>query len=301
MTSADLLAFETLRPRLFAIAYRMLGMRADAEDVVQDAWLRFSTSAHDDIRSAEAWLVTITTRLSIDRLRSRKNEREAYTGWWLPEPVVEMVDDTPETVAELASDVSVAMLWVLERLTPEERAAFLMRKVFDQDYGELAAMLGKSESACRQLVHRAQERIRQERPRFTVSKNMHRLVLEKFMRAAANADRDAMKTLLAADVEFRADGGGKVPSLHKVLVGTGRVAGLYWAVENAFRNRVAYRMARVNGEPGLVRYIEGKVESVQSFCIEDGRISRIDVVRNPDKLRGIPPMPSAGTNAIAGA
>ena len=288
MKSADLLVFEALRPRLFLIAYRMLGMRADAEDVVQDAWLRFSTSVRDDVRSVEAWLVTITTRLSIDRLRSRKSERDAYTGWWLPEPVVEVVEDTPEAAAELASDVSVAMLWVLERLTPEERAAFLMRKVFDQDYGDVAAMLGKSEAACRQLVHRAQERIRQESPRFTVSQTMHRAVLEQFMRAAAGADRDAMKTLLAADVEYRADGGGKVPSLHKVLVGTGRVAGLYWAVENAFRERVVYKMARVNGEFGLVRYIDGQVESVQSFCISDGTISRIYVVRNPDKLQGIP-------------
>ncbi len=288
MKTADLLVFEALRPRLFLIAYRMLGMRADAEDVVQDAWLRFSTSVRDDVRSLEAWLVTITTRLSIDRLRSRKSERDAYTGWWLPEPVVEVVEDTPEAAAELASDVSVAMLWVLERLTPEERAAFLMRKVFDQDYGDVAAMLGKSEAACRQLVHRAQERIRQESPRFTVSQTMHRAVLEQFMRAAAGADRDAMKTLLAADVEYRADGGGKVPSLHKVLVGTGRVAGLYWAVENAFRERVVYKMARVNGEFGLVRYIDGQVESVQSFCISDGTISRIYVVRNPDKLQGIP-------------
>jgi RNA polymerase sigma-70 factor (ECF subfamily) len=288
MKSADLLVFEALRPRLFLIAYRMLGMRADAEDVVQDAWLRYSANVRDDVRSAEAWLVTITTRLSIDRLRSRKTERDAYTGWWLPEPVVEIVEDTPEAAAELASDVSVAMLWVLERLTPEERAAFLMRKVFDQDYGDVAAMLGKSEAACRQLVHRAQERIRQETPRFTVSKSMHRVVLEQFMQAAANADRAAMKTLLSADVEFRADGGGKVESLHKVLIGTGRVAGLYWAVDNAFRERVVYKMARVNGEPGLVRYIDGKVESVQSFCIHDGTISRIYVVRNPDKLQGIP-------------
>jgi RNA polymerase sigma-70 factor (ECF subfamily) len=288
MDSADLLVFEALRPRLFLIAYRMLGMRADAEDVVQDAWMRFCTSAHDEVRSIEAWLVTITTRLSIDRLRSRKNEREAYTGWWLPEPLVEMVEDTPETAAELASDVSVAMLWILERLTPEERAAFLMRKVFDQDYGDLAIMLGKSEAACRQLVHRAQERIRQDSPRFAVSKNMHRVVLEKFMQAAAKADRDAMKTLLSVDVEYRADGGGKVPSLDKVLIGTGRVAGLYWAVDNAFRDRVVYRMARVNGEPGLIRYIDGIVESVQSFCIDAGTISRIYVVRNPDKLQATP-------------
>lgn len=293
MKPADLLVFEALRPRLFLIAYRMLGMRADAEDIVQDAWLRFSASAHEEFRSAEAWLVTVTTRLAIDRLRSRKNERESYTGWWIPEPVVEMNEDTPEKAAELASEVSVAMLWVLERLTPEERAAFLMRKVFDRDYDELAAMLNKTQAACRQLVHRAEERIRQERPRFTVSKNVHRAVLDNFMQAAASADRAAMKALLSADVEYRADGGGKVPSLHKLLVGTGRVAGLYWAVENAFPDRVFYKMARVNGEPGLIRYIDGKVESVQSFCIDEGQISRIYVVRNPEKLQSIPSLSRA--------
>ncbi|MBQ5946436.1 RNA polymerase sigma factor SigJ [Massilia sp. ST3] len=288
MNSADLLVFDKLRPRLFLIAYRMLGMRADAEDIVQDAWLRFSTSGHDEIKSTEAWLVTITTRLSIDRLRSRKIERETYSGWWIPEPVVEMVGENPEAAAELASEVSVAMLWVLERLTPEERAAFLMRKVFDRNYDELAVVLGKSEAACRQLVHRAQERIRQESPRFTVSRSMHRAVLDNFMQAAASADRDAMKSLLSADVEYRADGGGKVPSLDKLLVGTGRVAGLYWAVEHAFPERVVYKMACVNGEPGLIRYIDGKLDSVQSFCIDEGKISRIYVVRNPDKLQSIP-------------
>lgn len=289
-SSAGLSTFEGLRPRLFSIAYRMLGSRADAEDVVQDAWLRWSACRHDEVNSAEAWLVTATTRLSIDRLRSRKAERDAYTGWWLPEPIVELDDATPERAAELASDVSMAMLWVLERLAPEERAAFLMRKVFDQDYGDVAATLGKSEAACRQLVHRAQQRIALERPRFTVPATLHRQVLAHFMQAAVSADRSAMKLLLAEDVQFRADGGGKVEALARVLAGAGRVAGLYWAVEHAFPGRVVYRMARVNGEPGLIRYIDGLVESVQSFSLRDGRIGDIYVVRNPDKLTGVPPL-----------
>ena len=286
--SAALATFETLRPRLFLIAYRMLGTRADAEDAVQDAWLRWNGCQRDDVRSAEAWLVTVTTRLSIDRLRSRKAERDAYVGWWLPEPLVELEERTPETAAELASEVSVAMLWVLERLSPEERAAFLMRKIFDQDYADLAAILGKSEAACRQLVHRAQRHMTEQRPRFFVSKDVHRDVIARFMHAAVDADRSAMKMLLSGDVQFRADGGGKVEALTKVLAGAGRVAGLYWAVENAFPRRVMYRMARVNGEPGVVRYIDGAVESVQSFSVHNGRITAIYVVRNPDKLSGIP-------------
>lgn len=288
LQSTALTTFETVRPRLFQIAYRMLGTRADAEDTVQDAWLRWNGCQRDEVKSAEAWLVTVTTRLSIDRLRSRKAEREAYVGWWLPEPLVELDECTPETSAELASEVSVAMLWVLERLSPEERAAFLMRKIFDQDYADISATLSKSEAACRQLVHRAQKRMQEQCPRFSVSKKVHSDVLASFMRAAIDADRSAMKMLLSGDVQFRADGGGKVEALHKVLTGAGRIAGLYWAVENAFPHRVVYRMARVNGEPGLVRYIDGRVESVQSFSIDHGQITAIYAVRNPDKLEGLP-------------
>ena len=140
----ELATFNALRPRLFSIAYRMLGTRADAEDVVQDAWLRWHGSEQQAVQSAEAWLVTITTRLAIDLLRSRIAERESYVGWWLPEPIVELDERTPESSAELASEVSMAFLWVLERLSPEERAAFLMRQVFDQDHADIAGMLGKS-------------------------------------------------------------------------------------------------------------------------------------------------------------
>ena len=289
--SADLATFELLRPRLYLIAYRMLGTRSDAEDLVQDAWLRWSDRQPDGLKSAEAWLVAVVTRLAIDRLRTRKVERAAYVGWWLPEPLVDIDASTPETAADMASQVSVAMLWVMERLSPEERAAFLMRKILDQDYADLAYTLGKTEAACRQLVHRAQKRIRDHEPRFTVRKECHRDVLASFMQAAQRADRDAMKRLLADDVQFRADGGGKVEAIHKVLVGAGRVAGLYWAVDHAFHGKVDYRMANVNGEPGLVRYIDGSVESVQAFRFEKGEICAIYVIRNPDKLVHTPSLP----------
>jgi len=280
-------SFAAVRPRLFAIAYRMLGTRADAEDVVQDAWLRWNGSDHAAIATPEAWLVTVTTRLAIDRLRSRKIEREAYVGWWLPEPIIEDAH-TPETAAELASEVSVAFLWVLERLAPEERAAFLLRQVFEQDYAEIAALLGKSEAACRQLVHRAQARVQQEKPRFAVPQAAHRALLARFMQAASGGDRAAMKALMSEDVQLVSDGGGKVKSFMRVLVGAGRVAGVYWSVEHAFPGRVAYRLALVNGEPGLLRYVDGRIESAQSFIVDEGRIVAAFVIRNPDKLAGAP-------------
>ncbi len=279
--------FAALRPRLFSIAYRMLGIRADAEDVVQDAWLRWHGSDKDGVRSAEAWLVTTVTRLAIDRLRTREAEREAYIGWWLPEPLVE-VEDTPERVLEQAGEVSVAFMWVLERLSPDERAAFLMRQVFDSDYADIAGVLDKSEAACRQLVHRAQERIRQERPRFSVSRDAHRELLMKFMQAAGSGDRAAMRGLMSDDVQLVSDGGGKVRSFLRILQGAGRVAGVFWSLEHQHPRQVAYRPALVNGEPGLLRYVGGKLESAQSFIVDEGRIVAVFVMRNPDKLLGIP-------------
>ncbi len=280
--------FAALRPRLFSIAYRMLGIRADAEDVVQDAWLRWHGSEPAALQSAEAWLVTVTTRLAIDRLRTRKAERETYIGWWLPEPLVELDERTPESAAELASEVSVAFMWVLERLSPEERAAFLMRQVFDHDYADIAAMLNKSEASCRQMVHRAQARVQQERPRFDVPKDTHRDLLAKFMQAAGNGDRAAMKAMMSDRVQLVADGGGKVNSFLHMLHGAGRVAGVYWSLEHQFPSQVVYRSARINGEPGLLRYVAGKIESAQSFIVDEGRIVAVFIMRNPDKLTTVP-------------
>jgi RNA polymerase sigma-70 factor (ECF subfamily) len=286
MTDSSL--FAALRPRLFAIAYRMLGTRADADDVVQDAWLRWHGSDRTAVQSPEAWLVTIATRLAIDRLRTRLSERSAYVGWWLPEPIVELDERTPESSAELASEVSMAFMWVLERLSPEERAAFLMRQVFEHEYADIADMLGKSEAACRQMVHRAQQRVQQQQPRFAVPREQHQALLGRFMAAAQNGDRAAMKTLLADDVQLVADGGGKVNSYLRVLHGAGRVAGSFWSLEHQYPQQVMYRQARVNGEPGLLRYVGGKLESAQSFLIDNDRIVAVFIVRNPDKLAGVP-------------
>lgn len=279
--------FDALRPRLFAIAYRMLGTRADADDVLQDAWLRWHQTDRAAVQSAEAWLVTIVTRLAIDRLRAAKTEREHYVGAWLPEPLVDVEERTPETAAELASELSVALLWVLERLAPEERAAFLLREAFDQDYDYIAALLGKTEAACRQMVHRAAERVQQERVRFNVSKEAHQRVVAKFMKAAESGDRDALQALLADDVELIGDGGGKVPSILKILRGAYRIANLYWANYRRMPH-IVYRMATLNGEAGILRYVDGRLESAQAFATDSERIARIYIVRNPDKLAHIP-------------
>jgi RNA polymerase sigma-70 factor (ECF subfamily) len=291
MTASDdstAATFAALRPRLFAIAYRMLGSRQDAEDVLQDAWLRWHRSDHDALQSAEAWLVTIVTRLAIVRLRAAKGERETYVGKWLPEPLVEWDERTPEAAAELAGELSVAFLLVLERLAPEERAAFLLRQVFDHDYDEIAELLGKSEAACRQMVHRAAGRVQQERARFEVNREAHRRQLENFLQAARTGDTAGIRALLADDIRLVGDGGGKASVLPEGLEYDAEfVAKLYAAFVVRFGNRATYRLATVNGEPGMVRYVDGQVESAQSFVTDGERILTIYAVRYPDKLGGI--------------
>lgn len=286
-------AFTALRPRLFGLAYRMLGVRADAEDVLQDAWLRWSRQDPGALLSAEAWLVTVVTRLSIDRLRALKAERQAYVGWWLPEPLVSAVPDeaahhdTPEAAAELASALSLAFLYTLERLGPQERAAFLLRQVFDYDYPDIATQLGKSEAACRQLVHRASERVQQAHTRFAVPRDVHHRLLQRFVQAAHSGDRRAIEALLSEDAQLIGDGGGKVPSFPKPLVGAFRIANLYWALFRRRGAQVAYHVALINGEPGLLRYVDGQLESAQALVTDGERIVAIYAVRNPDKLAGI--------------
>lgn len=297
-TAAD--TFETHRPRLFGLAYRMLGVRADAEDVVQDAWLRWHGSDRATIANAEAWLVTVATRLSIDRLRSLRAEREHYTGFWLPEPLLEAWPDaddalarlpdpagSPEDALERAHDISTALLFVLEQLTPEERAAFLLREVFDADYAEVARALGKSEPACRQLVHRARSHVQAARPRFSASPQAHADLLRRFAEAAQAGDFARIQALFAPDAELVSDGGGKVPSFGRVMAGARRLALLYFAIaRRAARDGQTQQLqlVRVNGLPGLARFVGGQLESVQTVLVEGGLIRRIYTLRNPDKL-----------------
>ncbi|NYT22724.1 RNA polymerase sigma-70 factor [Alcaligenaceae bacterium] len=287
-TNPELDTFTRHRPRLFAIAYRMLGMRADAEDIVQDAWLRWNATDAQALESAEAWLVTVVTRLSIDRLRSRRKEREAYAGFWLPEPLVAVDDDTPEAAATRADEVSFALLWLLERLSPVERAAFLLRQVFDRDYAEIAGILQKSEAACRQLVHRASLRVRDDEPRFRADADTQRHLLERFILAANSGERAALEALIADTAELVGDGGGKVPSFRHIMRGNTAIANLYQAIARKYAAGVVYRPATVNGAPGLLRYFDGRLESVQACGTDGARITGLYVVRNPDKLAGLP-------------
>jgi len=281
------LTFDSHRRRLQGIAYRMLGTVADAEEVVQDAWLRWHEADKTGFDSAEAWLVTVVTRLSIDRLRAAKVQREHYIGAWMPEPTLTDAPATPEQLLERADNVSVAFLAVLERLAPEARAAFLLREVFDADYEEVARTLGKSEAACRQLVHRAKAQVQEARPRFQVSRETHQRLLQAFADAAARGSLQDLKALMAEDVELIGDGGGKVQTFSKVLRGSQRLAQLYFALWRRMGPAVRMELVDINGEPGLLRFLDGQLESAQTFEIEGERIVRIRAQRNPDKLARI--------------
>ncbi|BEP59476.1 RNA polymerase sigma-70 factor [Variovorax sp. V213] len=281
------LTFDSHRRRLQGIAYRMLGSVAEAEEVVQDAWLRWHEADKAGFDSAEAWLVTVVTRLSIDRLRAAKVQREHYIGAWMPEPTLTDAPDTPEQLLERADNVSVAFLAVLERLTPEARAAFLLREVFDADYEEVARTLGKSEAACRQLVHRAKAQVQEARPRFQVPRETHQRLLRAFADAAARGSLHELKALMAEDVELIGDGGGKVQSFSKILRGSQRLAQLYYALWRRMGASVRMELVEINGEPGLLRFVDGQLESAQTFEIEGERIVRIRAQRNPDKLARI--------------
>ncbi|SAL80341.1 sigma-24 (FecI-like) [Caballeronia terrestris] len=276
--------FNGLRRRLQGIAYRMLGSVAEAEDVVQDVWLRWHAAARETIENAEAWLVSVTTRLSIDRLRAARVQREQYVGIWLPEPELTDSPDTPEQVTERADDVSVAFLMLLERLSPEGRAAFLLREVFDADYGEVANAVGKSEAACRQLVSRAKAQLRDDRPRFAVSREIHLRLLKVFAQALALGDFAAISSMLADDAMLIGDGGGRVPSFPKPMVGGRRIAQLFYASNLRYGDAQRVELALLNGQWALLRFIDGELESAQSYETDGERIVRIHVQRNPEKL-----------------
>ena len=278
-------AFEAARGRLFGLAYRMLGSRADAEDAVQEAYVRWHQTPVGTVAHPEAWLVTATTRIAIDRLRALRTAREAYSGPWLPEPLLQAPLPSPERDAELASDLSMAFLLVLERLAPEERAAFLLHEVFDTGYGDIARILGKSQDACRQIVHRARQRVRGARRRFDVPSDAHRRLLETFRRAMEAGDETALLELFMPDAVWTAAGGGVVHASPRPLVGGPRLARLVVGLQRVFE-RAGARLepAVVNGEPGLVLRAEGRVRATFAFEAAGARIAAVYVVLNPEKL-----------------
>ncbi|MBL8769960.1 MAG: RNA polymerase sigma factor SigJ [Phenylobacterium sp.] len=276
-------AFEANRDRLKRLAYRMLGSVTEAEDAVQDAWLRWAR-AGEGVTDPAAWLVRATTRLCIDRLRAAKAERAAYKGPWLPEPLIEPLTDDP---VEKAEEVSIAFLLALERLSPLERAVFLLHDVFEQDYGEVAQTLGRSESAVRQLASRAREHVQDARPRFSVDRERALKLAAAFGAAAATADVRALRELLAEDAILVSDGGGKRTAALRVLVGRddviGLIQGIVWRHGDLGVRRV--EPVRINGLPGLLIEVSDGPETFALEPSDDGRIAAVYIMRNPEKLR----------------
>lgn len=275
-------AFEANRPRLKRLAYRMLGSVTEAEDAVQEAWIRWQR-AGEGVGDPAAWLVRATTRLCIDRLRAAKVERAAYKGPWLPEPLIEPLADDP---VEKAEEVSVAFLLALERLSPLERAVFLLHDVFDQDYAEVAGTLERTEPAIRQLAARARQHVQDARPRFTVDHERMMQLAAAFMTASATADTKALSELLAEDAIMVSDGGGKRSAALRVLVGREDIArlieGIRWRHGSAATGDIT--PVRVNGYPGFLIQLE---DGPATFAFEpgpDGKIAAVYSVRNPDKL-----------------
>jgi RNA polymerase sigma-70 factor (ECF subfamily) len=277
--------FEALRGRLFGLAYRMLGSRTDAEDVVQDAYLRWHQADRAAIRTPEAWLVTATTRLAIDRLRALRTARDAYIGPWLPEPLLQDGADAPDYQATLASDLSMAFLLLLERLAPEERAAFLLHDVFETSYADIAGMLGKTEAACRQIVTRARQRVRGDRQRFAATRDAKARLLASFTAAMDARDEKTLLELFTPDAVWMSDGGGVVAAAPRPLVGIDRVVRIVLGLQRLHAQRgVTLEPAQVNGEPGLVLRSGGRVGATYAIDVVEGRIAAVYVVLNPAKL-----------------
>jgi RNA polymerase sigma-70 factor, ECF subfamily len=284
-------AFEANRELLFAVAYRMLGTVADAEDAVQDAWLRWSAAPRPDVTQPRAYLVKTVTHLALNRLRSARARREAYVGPWLPEPLLTATPDAAGR-AELAESVSLAMLVVLESLTPEERAVFVLHEVFGFTHPEIAAAIGRTGTSVRQLMHRAREHVQARRPRFDVDAGQQREVTERFLAAAAGGDIDQLMMVLAPDVTLIADGGGRAKAPLRPITGATKVARFVAAVSRrpyggADVSDMVVETAEINGGPGTVITAGGKPIAALTTVITGGRISAIHVIANPDKLQGL--------------
>lgn len=287
-TVADTLT--ACRGRLQGLAYRMLGSHADAEDIVQEAYLRVSKREGGDIRNLEAFLFTTVTRLCLDQLKSARVRREVYVGPWLPEPVIDTESLSPEQATELADDLSFALLLTLEKLSAPERAAFLLHDVFDTSFAQIAETLGKSEAACRQLAARARKAVKSARPAQPAAPEAHKTLLTQFAEAVATGDLQRLQAMLVADVVAYSDGGGvKIAALNPVF-GADKVARFFVGLFQKHEARGGsseLRVASVNGRPGFVAYVDGELDHTLSIEVKEGRIGAIYVVRNPEKLRAV--------------
>ena len=289
MSDADALAaeFAEHRPVLVGAAYRIVGTVTDAEDVVQEVWLRWADVERAEVRDVRAFLVTVTTRLALNRLRQQKSRRESYIGPWLPEPIAS--DKSPEQAAEIADDVSMAMLVVLESLSPLERAAFVMREVFDLPFTEIAATLDRSEAAVRQLTHRARSHVHARQPRQAVDEAQHAEITSRFLQVTADGDIDALIAMLAPDVVLIADGGGKKRAALQPLYGPENVARWMLAVmQRPDVEKPVIRMIELNGELAIAAYDGDRPDTVGFVEAGAEGITSLYLVRNPDKLGGVP-------------
>jgi RNA polymerase sigma-70 factor (ECF subfamily) len=298
-------AYESLRPMLFSIAYRMLGSVAEAEDVVQEAFLRYQRALAEpsgDVDSPKAYLAAIVTRLAIDHLRSARARRESYVGEWQPEPVLteETTLDGARYVEE-ADSLSMAFLMLLERLSPVERAVFLLHDVFDYSFDEIAPIVGKSEANCRQLAARARRHVREQKPRFEASRRQREELADRFFAAVGDGDFDGLVQLLAADAIVYGDGGGNVPSWPRPIVGRERAAKLWAGVGTQARDvGLTLRRVEINGQPGAM-FVDpsGRLVNVVTLDIADGLVQAVRSIINPEKLRHLGPL--ADVRALARA
>jgi RNA polymerase sigma-70 factor (ECF subfamily) len=282
--------FEQHRRVLMGVAYRMLGRVADAEDVVQEAWLRWAGADRAEVREPRGFLVRVTTRLAIDRLRQIKARNEAYVGPWLPEPYVTDFGDRVPDAAEravLADTVSLAVLVVMESLSPLERAVFVLREAFGYPYAEIAAMLDREEPAVRQLAGRARRHVEERRPRYEVDPERRRDLTERFLEAASGGDMEGLMRLLAPDVRLVGDSGGKARAPRRVVETADKVARFVVGAARRGLLGLSFRLAEVNGGPAVVVFDHGGIDSVMQADVVDGRIQSLYIVRNPDKLRGL--------------
>jgi RNA polymerase sigma-70 factor (TIGR02957 family) len=290
VTDAEL--FEAHRDLMFAVAYRMLGTVADAEDAVQDAWLRWSAAPRAGVAEPRAYLARIITNTALNRLRSARARREVYVGPWLPEPLLTQADPDGAERAELAESVSVAMLVILESLTPEERAVFVLREVFDFDHAEIGAALGRSGTAVRQLAHRAREHVQARRPRFDVDRKQQREVTQRFLAAAVGGDIDSLLTVLSPEVTLVTDGGGKAKAALRPITGAANVARFLVAISGrpymgTEISDLTIEMVEINGSPGTLATADGRAIGAMTAVVAGGRITAIHLVTNPDKLQAI--------------
>jgi RNA polymerase sigma-70 factor (TIGR02957 family) len=276
-------AFARHRSLLFTVAYEMLGTASDAEDVVQETWLRWADVDHDDVRDPRAYLVRIVTRQALNRLRTLARRREDYVGEWLPEPLLTSPDVAADI--ELAESVSIAMLTVLETLAPAERAVFVLREVFETPYDEIADAVGKSPAAVRQIAHRARDHVAARRPRMPVSATEQQQAVDRFLAAVRNGDLQGLLDVLAPDVVLVADGGGLVAAARRPVEGAQRVAAFLLAGARSVEFELTATW--LNGSPAARIDIDGEVDTAVSIAIEDGRVTRIYAIRNPHKLAGL--------------